>query len=199
MFPFFESIRFTNDVAENLFFHQQRVERTFQHYGQSCKLDLLEIDFQAEAATIGELKEIVFKCRIQYDLLGNYQISFTPYQIRKIHSFSFFEIGSQDYPIKLSDRTWINEAVKSVDTDDLVFVKQGVLKDASYANIVLFDGKDWVTPASPLLFGTMRAKLLNEKKIIEREISIDQLKNYRTIKFINAMMTWEESPTIELR
>lgn len=198
MFPFFETIRYKNAIAENLFFHQQRVERTFMHFDEICTFDITSIDFKSEAATNRVNDDGVFKCKILYDLKGNLQISFEPYQIRAIQSFSIMEIGNNDYSIKFTDRTWINDALKSVNTDEVLFAKDGVLKDASYANIVLFDGKDWITPTNPLLNGTKRALLLSENKIKAKEIRQHQLKDYESLKFINAMMDWDESPTIHL-
>lgn len=198
MFPFFETIRYSNAVAENLFFHQQRVERTFIQFGEVCTIDITSIDLKSVAEKNGATSDGVFKCKIIYDLKGNIQISFEPYQIRTIQSFTILDIGGNDYALKFTDRTWINDAVKSVTTDEVIFAKDGVLKDASYANIVLFDGKDWVTPANPLLLGTKRALLLSENRIKTKEIRQDQLKEYQSLKFINAMMHWDESPTIGL-
>lgn len=198
MFPFFETIRYNHAIAENLISHQQRVERTFMHYGETCNLNLLLIDFKSEAEKNGAINDAVFKCKIMYDLKGNIKISFEPYQIRAIQSFTIMDIGSNDYSIKFTDRTWINNAVKSVTTDEVIFAKEGILKDASYTNIVLFDGKDWITPANPLLLGTKRALLLRKNIIKAKEIHQDQLRDYQSLKFINAMMLWDESPTIEL-
>jgi 4-amino-4-deoxychorismate lyase len=198
MFPFFETIRYSNAIAANLFFHQQRVERTFLRNGVDPAFDLMAIDFKREAEKHGALNEAVYKCKILYDLKSNYTISFEAYQIRSIKTFSLVDIGNNDYSIKFTDRTWINMALQSVSTDDVIFTKDEILKDASYANIVLFDGNDWVTPAKPLLLGTKRALLLSEKKIIEKEIRVEQLKDFKSLKFINAMMLWDESPTIDL-
>jgi 4-amino-4-deoxychorismate lyase len=198
MFPFFETIRYKDAVAENLFFHQQRVERTFMHFGEACTLDITSIDLKSEAEKNGAINDAVFKCKIKYDLKGKVQISFEPYQIRAIQSFTILDIGRHDYAIKFTDRSWINEAVKSVVTDEVIFAKDGILKDASYTNIVLFDGNDWITPENPLLLGTKRALLLSENKIITKVVHQDQLKDYQTLKFINAMMNWDQSPTINL-
>jgi 4-amino-4-deoxychorismate lyase len=127
-------------------------------------------------------------------LEGNYAMIFEPYIIRNIQSFELFDIGENSYDCKFSNRNWINTAKASVSADDVIFTKNGFLKDASYANIVLFDGQNWVTPKNPLLLGTRRASLLHENLIIEKEISINQIKDYQLIKFINAMMLWNESP-----
>ncbi len=198
MFPFFETIRYCNAMAANLLFHQQRVERTFVRNGVETGFNLMLIDFKMEAEKNGAVNEGVYKCKIAYDLKGNYAISFDPYQIRSIKTFTLVDIGNNDYSFKYTDRTWINKALESVSTDEIIFIKEGILKDGSYTNIVLFDGNDWVTPKNPLLLGTKRALLLSEKKIIEKDIRVEQLKEFKSLKLINAMMLWEESPTIDL-
>lgn len=198
MFPFFETIRFYNAVAENLFFHQQRVEKTFLYFGSTCKLDLQIIKFNAIALEHQVTNNQVYKCKLSYNLGGNYSIQFEPYSIRKIQTFSFVDIGPNTYDLKYTDRSWINKAVSEATTDDVVFVENGLIKDASYANIALYDGQEWVTPQKPLLQGTKRAFLLFENKIMEQDIFVHQFKNFEKIKFINAMMSWDESPCIDL-
>ena len=50
------------------------------------------------------------------------------------------------------------------------FVKNGRLTDTSYSNIALFDGNRWVTPAHPLLKGTMRQSLIDKGLLKEKGI-----------------------------
>ena len=83
-------------------------------------------------------------------------------------------------------------------TDEIIFVDKGLIKDASYANLALFDGVNWFTPKIPLLLGTRRAALLEDGIINEKEISLADLHKYKQVKFINAMMSWEESPTLTI-
>jgi hypothetical protein len=49
------------------------------------------------------------------------------------------------------------------------------------------------------LLGTHRARLIDENKIIEKNITLSDLANYTSLKYVNAMMLWEESPEIEIR
>jgi 4-amino-4-deoxychorismate lyase len=72
-------------------------------------------------------------------------------------------------------------------------MQNGYIKDASYANLVFFDGVHWVTPSQPLLMGTRRAALLKAGVIIEAPIQIKELNSFVDFKLINAMMLWEES------
>lgn len=198
MYPFFETIRFYKGIAENLFYHQQRIDRTLALYHVATPLHLSQIDLNQIAIQHDVKGEQIYKCRVSYNLEGKYEIVFEPYTIRNIQNFELFEMGENSYDCKFTNRTWINDAKASVSADEVIFTKNGLLKDASYANIVLFDGQNWATPKNPLLLGTRRASLLQEKLIIEKEISIDQIKDYQLIKFINAMMLWNESPYISL-
>ena len=52
-----------------------------------------------------------------------------------------------------------------------LIVKDGYLTDTSIANIALYDGYTWFTPAHPLLRGTKRAELLNKQLIVEKDIA----------------------------
>jgi 4-amino-4-deoxychorismate lyase len=168
------------------------------HFGEICHLDITRIDLKSEAEKKGAINNAVYKCKIMYDLKGNIKISFEPYQIRAIKTFTIVDIGSNEYSSKFTNRTWINDAVKTVASDEVIFAKDGVLKDASYANIVLYDGFSWITPKSPLLLGTKRASLLDAQQIIEQDILAEQLGNFKKLKFINAMMHMDESPCIDL-
>ena len=72
------------------------------------------------------------------------------------------------------------------ENEDIIIVKNGFVTDSSFSNLIFFDGKEWYTPSTPLLKGTTRARLLNEKKITERVIKIEDIKNYKSISLINA-------------
>ncbi len=198
MYPFFETIRYCKGAAENLFFHQQRIDRTFKLHSVDALLQLAAIDFNYEASMQNAILPIVYKCKISYNITGSYMVLFEPYSIRKIQTFTFVEIGSKTYDSKYTDRTWINLALNEVQTDEVIFTKNNLITDASYANVAFFNGTNWLTPAQPLLAGTRRAMLLKEKYIIERAIYTQQLSQYHLVKFINAMMHWEECPCIQL-
>jgi 4-amino-4-deoxychorismate lyase len=196
MYPFFETIRYKNGVAENLSFHQQRVDFTLLQFNAKASIILLDLIALHNDKPVMDDK--VYKCRLQYDLMGNIHIHFKPYSIKKINTVSIHDIGTNDYPYKFSDRTWINEIVAKATTDEVIFTQNGYIKDASYANMVFFDGIKWITPNQPLLMGTRRAELLKKSLITEAPIPIKDLKIYKKLRFINAMMAWEESPIIEL-
>lgn len=102
-----------------------------------------------------------------------------------------------DYTFKFADRTRIDElfAAKGP-ADDILILKNGYITDSSYANVILWDGYSWWTPDRPLLAGTQREKLLREGRIKERPILASDLKDYKKLKLINAMLSLEEGPEL---
>ena len=71
--------------------------------------------------------------------------------------------------------------------DDVLIVKKEKITDSSYANVVFFDGKDWCTPKDPLLKGTCRARLLDQGRIKEAALGVEDLKKFQGLKLINAL------------
>jgi 4-amino-4-deoxychorismate lyase len=196
MLPLFESIRYKNGVAEHLNLHQQRVDRAILDLGGTTAFNLA--DCLNAHIKLPNNDNQIYKCKIQYNLAGNFHINFEPYLVRKINTISVHDIGDNDYVHKYSNREWINNILLKSGNDDVIFTKNGIVKDASYANLVFFDGQNWITPSQPLLLGTRRASLIAAGIIKEALIQIKDLPKYNTVKLINAMMLWEESPTILL-
>jgi len=196
MYPLFETIRYKNGVAENLPLHQQRVDNTLMLLRANKSIDLFEQINKHLSKPIMDDK--VYKCRLSYNLFGEVHIQFEPYQIKNIQTICLQDIGQNDYPYKYADRDWIKAIVAKTGTDEVILTQKGFIKDASYANLVFFNGVKWVTPKQPLLLGTRRAGLLNAGIISEARITTNDLNNFTAVKLINAMMLWEESPMITM-
>jgi 4-amino-4-deoxychorismate lyase len=97
-----------------------------------------------------------------------------------------------DYRFKYADRRRLQSLfARRGDCDDVLIVRNGLLTDTSYCNIVLYDGQDWWTPDTPLLPGTARQRLLDEGLIRERRIRVEDLPRFEHIRLINAMLPWE--------
>ena len=196
MYLLFETIRYKNGIPENLDLHQSRVNSTLKQLRANAPILLSDhIKVHSEKPSI---ENKVYKCRMRYDLNGSVNISFESYTIKKIETISLKDIGSNKYPFKFTDRIWIQEFLANSGTDEVIFTQNGYIKDASYANLVFFDGVKWITPSQPLLMGTRRAALLKAGIIFEAPIRIEDLKKFVGFKLINAMMLWEESPSFKL-
>jgi 4-amino-4-deoxychorismate lyase len=186
MSQFFESICVRDGIAENLHFHQARVNSTLIAFdaSQHC-IDLTKIVQQLVLPTIG-----LFKLRMSYDLNGNHQTKLTPYVYKQINQFALVNIKGHRYDYKYENRDWINEALSQSGTDEIMMHDDGWIKDCSYTNIVFYDGAHWVTPESPLLPGTQRAKLIQEGVIIPKALHVKDIPSFVKFKCINAMMHW---------
>jgi 4-amino-4-deoxychorismate lyase len=177
----FESIKLQDGILMHLGYHQSRVDRSRNLLLQARE----ELDLSGIA--IPGLSRGVFKCRITYKYeIENIEI--TPYTRKPIQNLKLVVADDLEYPFKYEDRsslTLIKERYPGY--DEIIIVKNGLITDTSYSNLVFYDGLHWATPSSPLLNGTCRHRLLNEGKIIERTISPGDLKRYSSVSLINAM------------
>jgi len=179
-----ESIQVNNGALMNVPFHQERIARSSLFLWNSVK----EIDFLSLQELANNCDEGIYKCRIIYDL-DSTQISFIKYNRKPIRTLKIIHADHIDYSCKYEDRSAINDLFSlKGEADDILIVKNGMIMDTSYCNVALYNGKDWITPKTPLLKGTKRAELLIKNQIIAEDISIDNLMNYHKITLFNAMI-----------
>ena len=193
MYPFFETIRYVNGVLENVSYHQARINRTVSALGGKTYIQLDKIQLLHDFE-----KDIVYKIKCLYNLEGAYHIEKEIYHKKIIQTVSIHQAALEEYQYKYTNRTWLNDALKNAGTDEIIIVQNNMVKDGNYANLVFFNGTEWHTPLHPLLLGTHRARLIDENKITEKVIALSDLANYTSLKYVNAMMLWEESPEIKI-
>ncbi len=182
---FFETIRFQKGEFSLLDYHEERLNRTReQALGDTSPVYLQEI------LKTRPQDDQLYRCRVVFGRRIE-EISFLPYKIARHTTISFFSADNYDYAYKSLDRGFFNRAVEDSQTDDVIFLKNGWLTDASYANLAFFDGKSWITPKHFLLAGVKRRFLLEKGSIAEREISLQDLPQFSRIAFINAMRDFE--------
>ena len=180
---FIETIKLFDGCVFHLAYHPERVCNTFSHFFPNQKvLSLSDMIEKVLLPTQGK-----HKIRIVY---GSERptIEVLPYQIRPIATIKCVEADFLDYSYKFLDRTFLNNLKESAGTDEVIFVKNGKVTDSSYANIIFFDGRQWVTPSTFLLNGTCRQRLLKEGKIKEAPIHYTDIHHFEQIGFINAML-----------
>ena len=85
------------------------------------------------------------------------------------------------------------------DFDDFLLIKNGLVTDTSYANIVFKNSNgDWYTPASYLLPGTKRASLIKKRIIREIKMTVHDIKKYSEARLINAMIDINDTQGIHV-
>jgi 4-amino-4-deoxychorismate lyase len=130
----------------------------------------------------------LYKCRVTYDAKIR-KIEYLPYRKREINSLQIVEVRIESLPYKKEDRSDLERAfAMRGNYDEVLLVKNGFLTDTSISNIALFDGSSWFTPSNPLIYGVNRANLIEEGKIFEKDILLDDLKNFSHIRLFNAMI-----------
>ncbi|MCB0635140.1 MAG: aminotransferase class IV [Lewinella sp.] len=111
-----------------------------------------------------------------------------------MESLRLVEIDGLNYRYKFADRRALEDAFSRREgCDEVIIVWRGYLTDATYANLALFDGQHWWTPAHPLLKGVRRSSLLAEGRIRPAVIRAADLKLFKEIKLINAMLSLKDT------
>jgi 4-amino-4-deoxychorismate lyase len=140
----------------------------------------------------------LFKCRIIYSE-SLQSVEFLPYTLPKISSLKLVVNNQIDYSLKFADRSEIQKMFgKRGLADDVLIVKNGWITDTSFANILFFDGKRWLTPEKPLLKGTQRENLLRQGLIFQADISPANLPDFSKARLINAMIRFEDEIDVEI-
>ena len=101
---------------------------------------------------------------------------------------------------KTTNRTVYQQTLKArPDCDDvLLWNERGEITESTIANVVLAQGKDLWTPAlhSGLLPGVFRAELLATRKIRERVIHLEDLRQAKSFFLINSVQKWRRAKLI---
>lgn len=187
MSQFIESIRIHNGVTENLTLHQKRVNKTLrQKAGEGLNLNKLLQELQIP-------KNGLFKWRLEYTKDKIKQNQLIPYTSKTVKRIKLVEAPDLKYALKYSDRNSFEKLLTQSNADDIIITQKGYLTDASYSNLFFWDGQQWVTPSTPLLYGTQREIILKKNLATEKQIHLNNLSNYTHFKRVNAMMKWEDS------
>lgn len=162
--PFVETIRIEKGRIHNLPYHNARMNRTRRElFGAREEIDL------AGYIHPGPHQERT-KCRVEYtrEVL---KVEYVPYRMRPVHSLRLVTCDEIDYSYKSTDRQCLNDLfAQRAGHDDILIIRDGLLTDTSICNVALWNGASWITPARPLLCGTMRAYLL-DKGLVQAGIS----------------------------
>lgn len=190
---FLETISIKNDKAVLLPWHLRRMQETQREiFGRAY---LSELSLHCPFATN---KKEQLKCRIIYDKEIK-QIQFSAYTPKKIKQLRIVEAPQLDYHLKYAKRDMIDRLKEHCDEyTDIIITQQGRITDCSFANIVLFDGYNYITPQHYLLNGVQRQYLLKTGMVKSKEITITDLKHYKTLYLINAMLNWDSKIAIPI-
>lgn len=194
MYRLVEAIKVENRRPCQIHYHNQRFNDARRVlFGKTDSLDLEKI-----ISIPGDLSVSTYKLRIVTDG-QNIEQELIPYCPKTIRSLKVVVDNEIDYTYKTENRLALENAyAQRGQCDDIIIVKNGLISDSFSANILLFNGKEWHTPDSPLLKGTQRAFLLDSKKVFEKKITIDMIYDYCSLKLVNAMIDFEHAVELKL-
>lgn len=187
-----ESIKLLDGKFFNLFYHEQRMYRSLKSlYGVGIAPDLTEL-----LQKVNTPEEGLYKCRVIYDKETT-NVEVIRYHRKEIRTLRVVK-GNLVYDHKFTDRSGIDELFsRRGDCDDILIVKDGMVTDTSFCNIVFRRENTWYTPSQCLLQGTMRQSLLDRKIIVPASISVKDIRSFHSFKLINAMLEFD-GPEIDV-
>jgi len=144
----------------------------------------------------------IYKCSLTYSKLTSHvaEVRYNKYEKRNIESLKLVYDDKIEYFQKSTNRDKLDSLFKlKDDCDDVLIVKNSFITDTTIANIAFFDGELWLTPKNPLLKGTTRERFLDEGKIFEADIKVDDIKNYSKVALLNAMIDFDIISDINIK
>jgi 4-amino-4-deoxychorismate lyase len=188
MCQLFETICIENGVVQNLGYHQQRVNQLASH-------TLIDYISRLDLPRVG-----THRLRIDYTPTHIIQHTITPYVPQVITSLRLVIVDNNfQYAHKWADRSPLDRALaQKSDADEILIVRNGLITDTSFSNVLFLDGTQWVTPAEPLLAGTCRARLVHQQRIQSKTIQVEDLTHFSHFMLINAMRDFDLTQAIPL-
>jgi 4-amino-4-deoxychorismate lyase len=173
----FETIKIEDGQIFNLDWHNKRFNKSQKElFNINSHIDLKEL--------ISPPKIGLHRCKITY--ASNIQsIEYFSYTAKNFQNFKILK-SQLDYKYKYTNRLAFQKLLENY--DEIIIEKDGLLTDTSIANIAFFDGTSWLTPRTPLLEGTTRARLIDEGFLKLSDIKKENIKNYSNFALMNAMI-----------
>ncbi len=184
----FETIKIKEGRVFHLKWHNQRFNKAQKElFGITTPTNL--------ANYITAPKKGLYRCKIIYNETIQ-SVEYFPYRAKESQSFKIVQ-SNLDYHLKYCDRSALNQLLKN--HEEIIIEKEGLLTDTSIANIAFYDGDSWLTPVTPLLEGTTRARLLKKGFLKLADIKKENIKNYSHFALMNAMIGFriQKSVTIQ--
>lgn len=191
----FETIRIESGQIRHLAYHQERVSRSVPGIPLN-----LEETFGEYFSTQPLPPTGIHKLRITYTPAGHVEkICVSVYSRRIIKTLRLIQSDTLSYPVKSEDRSCIEALyAQKGECDDILIIQNGFVTDTSFANIIFLQGGEWITPDTPLLPGTCRARLLALGKIRECRITPHDLQTCSRFQLINALLEPDFTPSTHI-
>ena len=176
---YFETIKCEDFEIFNLEYHNKRVANTI-----GLNINLQEYIYPPS--------EELLRCKITYNDYEVLNVEYFPYIKREIKSFKLIFDDEISYNKKYLNRENLDNLFSKKDSaDEIIIIKNGIVTDTTIANIAIFYENIWLTSKNCLLNGTTKNRLLEEKFLIEKDITPKMLKDASKIALMNAMIGFD--------
>lgn len=184
----FETICVKNGIPQHLAWHEQRMNFARHEMWQAG----IPIVLGPVLVVPPELSTGIVRCNIHYGPEIQL-VTYKKYEKQIIRSLKLVNCREIDYHLKFTDRALLETffALRGA-CDEVIIVNNGLITDTSMSNLIFFDGKNWFTPARPLLKGTCRSRLMAVGYLIEKDIRVEDISTFTGCKLINAMRDPDE-------
>ncbi|MFT7003113.1 MAG: 4-amino-4-deoxychorismate lyase [Sulfurimonas sp.] len=180
---FLETIKAVDGEISHLSDPHHRYERVLKSLNVS--------NFKSLNKYLNPPKIGLYRCRLTYDS-KNIEVSYYKYKKREINSLKLIYDDKISYSKKTSNRDAIDKLFDMKEAcDDILIIKDNLVCDTSIANVAFYSDGLWFTPLKPLLKGTTRQRLLDNKIIIEKDIRVEEIENYSKMALMNAMIDFD--------
>ncbi len=185
---FIESILYENGQFPLLDYHIERMRKTLNSFDLPLPPDL-DSHLRPPRSLSGDR----YKTRIVYHQTIK-KVDWIRYRKANPQKVRLVDAGDFDYSLKYADRSFFSgQLEKWPEFQDLIFVKNGLITDSTYCNILVKRDGNWFTPEKPLLKGVRRKYLLDKKVIKTASITpADLLKRAEEIRLVNALMPFDD-------
>ena len=173
---YFETIKCEDFEIFNLEYHNKRVANTI-----GLNINLQEYIYPPS--------EELLRCKLTYNNYEVLNVEYFPYTKREIKTFKLIFDDEISYSKKYLNRENLDNLFSKKDScDEIIIIKNKIVVDTSIANIAIFYENNWLTSKNYLLNGTTRNRLLEEKFLIEKDITLEMLKDTSKIALMSAMI-----------
>ncbi len=191
---FIETICYEQGNFQQIGRHNDRFNRTRKQFFGLQTTSQLELLLSVPP----HLKNETIKCGVTYGT-EIVSVEYNLYKIRPVHSLQMVGNDTIDYSYKYFDRTLINSLFElKGQSDDILIIKNGLITDTSYANIIFRRGEIWYSPKNPLLRGTRLESYIGEGRVTPALLHPEDLILFSEARIINAMISIENSPVIPI-
>ncbi|MCF6310559.1 MAG: aminotransferase class IV family protein [Sulfurimonas sp.] len=180
---FLETIKSIDGELFNMSYHQKRYESVLNSLGIEKKEDLKEY--------LNPPQFGIYRCRLIYTD-NTVVVTYHAYKKREICSLKLIFNNEIEYSNKSTCRDEIDALYEQKgEGDDILIIKNLLVSDTSIANIAFYRDGEWITPKNPLLKGTTRARLIDEGKLTEEDIKVQDIRSFSKIALLNAMIDFD--------